>query len=164
MELVSPGLGLIFWMTLSFSIVLFILGKFAWKPILKSLHEREDSIDEALNQANKAREEMKQLKFDNEALLKEAKEERDGILRDARKVRDSIIEESKVKANEEANRIIESAKASIENEKMAAMTDLKNQLAHLSIEIAEKILKEELSEDKKQKEYVQKLIDDVKFN
>jgi len=164
MELVSPGIGLIFWMTLSFGIVLFILAKFAWKPILKSLHEREDTIDQALNEANKAREEMKQLHFDNEALLNEAKEERDGILRDARKIKETIIEDSKIKANEEANRIVESAKESIQNEKMAAMTDLKNQLATLSIEIAEKILKEELSEDKKQKEYVQKLIDDVKFN
>ncbi len=164
MELVSPGIGLIFWMTLSFGIVLFILAKFAWKPILKSLRDREETIDEALNAANKAREEMKELQFSNEALLKEAKEERDGILRDARKVKESIIEDSKTKANEEANRIVESAKESIQNEKMAAMTDLKNQLATLSIEIAEKILKEELSEDKKQKEYVQKLIDDVKFN
>jgi F-type H+-transporting ATPase subunit b len=164
MELISPGLGLIFWMTLSFGIVLFILAKFAWKPILKSLHEREDTIDEALNAANQARDEMKQLKFSNEELLKEAKEERDGILRDARKVKEAIIEDSKAKANEEANRIVENAKESIQNEKMAAMTDLKNQLATLSIEIAEKILKEELSEDKKQKEYVQKLIDDVKFN
>lgn len=164
MELINPGIGLIFWMTLSFGIVLFILAKFAWKPILKSLHEREDTIDQALNEANQAREEMKELKFSNEELLKEAKEERDGILRDARKVKETIIEDSKAKANEEANRIVESAKESIQNEKMAAMTDLKNQLATLSIEIAEKILKEELSEDKKQKEYVQKLIDDVKFN
>lgn len=164
MELVTPGIGLIFWMTLSFGIVLFILAKFAWKPILKSLREREDTIDEALNAANQARDEMKQLKFSNEELLKEAKNERDGILRDARKVKETIIEESKIKANEEANRIVESAKESIQNEKMAAMTDLKNQLATLSIEIAEKILKEELSEDKKQKEYVQKLMDDVKFN
>ena len=164
MELVNPGIGLIFWMTLSFGIVLFILGKFAWKPILKSLHDREETIDEALNAANTAREEMKQLQFNNEKLLKQAKEDRDAILRDARKVKDSIIEESKLKANEEANRIVESAKESIQNEKMAAVTDLKNQLASLSIEIAEKILKEELSEDKKQKEYIQKLIDDVKFN
>lgn len=164
MELVSPGIGLIFWMTLSFGIVLFILKKFAWKPILKSLRDREDTIDEALNTANKTREEMKQLQFSNEALLKQAKEERDGILSDARKIKESIIEESKSKANEEANRIIEGAKESIQNEKMAAITDLKNQLAVLSIEIAEKILKEELSEAKKQKEYVQKLIDDVNFN
>jgi F-type H+-transporting ATPase subunit b len=164
MELVTPGLGLIFWMALSFGIVLFILRKFAWKPILKSLHDREDSIDEALNTANKAREDMKQLKFDNESLLKEAKEERDAILKDAREVRNTIIEDSKEKANDEANRIIESAKESIQNEKMAAITDLKNQIGVLSIEIAEKILKAELSEDIKQKEYVQKLIDEVKIN
>ncbi len=164
MELVSPGIGLIFWMTLSFGIVLFILGKFAWKPILKSLHEREDSIDEALNTANKAREDMKQLKFDNEALLKEAKGERDAILHDARDIKDTIIEESKIKANEEANRIIEAAKEAIQHEKLAAITDLKNQVATLSIEIAEKILKEELSDDKRQEEYVQKLIDEVEIN
>lgn len=164
MELVSPGIGLIFWMTLSFGIVLFILGKFAWKPILKSLHEREDSIDEALNTANKAREDMKQLKFDNEALLKEAKGERDAILHDAREIKDTIIEESKIKANEEANRIVEAAKEAIQHEKLAAITDLKNQVATLSIEIAEKILKEELSEDKRQEEYVQKLIDEVEIN
>jgi F-type H+-transporting ATPase subunit b len=164
MELISPGIGLIFWMTLAFSIVLYVLKKFAWKPIIQSLHEREDSIAEALNMANKAREEMKQLKFDNESLLKQAKEERDAILRDARKIKESIIEDSKTKANKEANRIVENAKKSIQNEKMAAMTDLKNQLATLSIEVAEKILKDELSEDKKQKEYIQKLIKDVKFN
>ena len=164
MDLVTPGIGTIFWMTLGFSIVLFILKKFAWKPILQSLRDREDSIEEALNTANKARDEMKQLKFDNESLLKEAKEERNAILRDARKVKESIIDESKTKANEEANRIIESAKESIQNEKMAALTDLKNQLAILSIEVAEKILRDELSEDKKQKEYIQKLIKDVKFN
>lgn len=164
MELVSPGIGLLFWMTISFGILLFILKKFAWKPILKSLHDRENSIEEALNAANKAHEEMKQLQFDNEELLKQAKEERDGILRDARKIKETIIEDSKIKANEEANRIIESAKETIKNEKLAAITDLKNQLAILSIEIAEKILKEELSEDKKQKEYMQKLIDEVKFN
>ncbi len=164
MELVSPGIGLIFWMTLSFGIVLFILKKFAWKPIMQSLKDREATIDDALNQANKAREEMKQLHFDNEKLLKEAKEERNAILKDARKVRDSVIEESKLKANEEANRIVESAKESIQNEKMAAITDLKNQIASLSIDIAEKILKQELSEDKKQEDYIKKLMDEVNIN
>lgn len=164
MELISPGIGLIFWMTLSFGIVLFILKKFAWKPIMQSLKEREATIDDALNQANKAREEMKQLHFDNEKLLREAKEERNAILKDARKVRDSVIEESKLKANEEANRIVESAKETIQNEKMAAITDLKNQIASLSIDIAEKILKQELSEDKKQKDYIKKLMDEVNIN
>ncbi len=164
MELVSPGIGLIFWTTLSFAILLWILAKFAWKPILKGLKEREISIDEALHAADKAREDMKLLKFSNEQLLKEAKEERNAILRDGRKIRDSIIEESKIKANEEANRIIENAKETIQNEKMAAITDLKNQLASLSIEIAEKILQKELADDAKQKEYINKLIDEVHFN
>ena len=164
MELVSPGIGLIFWMTLAFAILMWILAKFAWKPILKALKEREVTIDLALHAADKAREEMKELKFSNEQLLKEAKEERDAILRDGRKIRDSIIEQSKLKANEEANRIIESAKESIQNEKMAAITDLKNQLASLSIEIAEKILKKELADDTKQKEFINKLIDEVHFN
>ena len=97
MELVQPGLGLIIWMTLSFAILLWLLAKFAWKPIMKGLKEREDSIDEALNAANKAKEEMKELKFSNEQLLKEAKGERDDILRDARNVKESIIEEAREK-------------------------------------------------------------------
>jgi len=164
MELVQPGIGLIFWMTLSFAILLWVLAKFAWKPIIKALHERESTIDDALNAANKAKEEMKELKFSNEQLLKDAKEERDAILRAGRKVRDTIIEKAKNKANEEANRIVESAKERIENEKMAATTDLKNQLASLSIEIAEKILNKELSSDNKQEEFVNELIKDINFN
>ncbi|MCX6273132.1 MAG: F0F1 ATP synthase subunit B [Bacteroidetes bacterium] len=164
MELVNPGIGLIFWMTLSFGAVLFLLGKFAWKPIMKALREREESIDGALHAADKAREEMETLKFSNEQLLREAKEERDLLMRDARKVRETILEEAKEKAREEANRIIEGAKASIEYEKMAAMTDLKNQLAQLSIEIAEKILKEELAKGNKQEEFLKGLLDKVKFN
>ena len=164
MELVQPGIGLIFWMTLSFAILLWVLAKFAWKPIIKALHERESTIDDALNAANKAKEEMKKLKFSNEQLLKDAKEERDAILRAGRKVRDTIIEKAKNKANEEADRIVESAKERIENEKMAATTDLKNQLASLSIEIAEKILNKELSSDNKQEEFVNELIKDINFN
>ena len=164
MEIVSPSLGLIFWMTISFAIVLWILSKYAWKPIMKALGEREDSISDALHAADKAKEEMKKLKFSNEQLLKDAKEERDAILRAGRKVRDTIIEEAKNKANEEADRIVESAKERIENEKMAATTDLKNQLASLSIEIAEKILNKELSSDNKQEEFVNELIKDINFN
>lgn len=164
MELVQPGLGLIFWMTLSFSILLWILAKFAWKPIMKGLKERENTIDEALNAANKAKEEMKELKFSNEQLLKEAKEERDNILRDARHVKENIIEEAKEKANDEANRIVENAKEAIHHEKMAAITEMKNELATLSIEIAEKILKDELSGTDKQKRLIDKLIKDVSDN
>jgi F-type H+-transporting ATPase subunit b len=164
MELVSPGIGLILWMTLSFALLILILRRYAWKPILKSLRDRENTIDEALNQANKAREEMKDLKADNEKLLKEAQEERNVILRDARKVKDEIIEQARVKANEEANNIVENAKERIENEKMAAMTDLKNQIASISIEIAEKILERELSDKNKQEEFMKKLIENAKLN
>ena len=164
MELVNPGIGLIFWMTVAFLAILYILGKFAWKPILKALKERETSIGEALHAADKAREEMKQMQFSNEQLLKDAKNERDAILAQARKIKDSIIEESKVKAHEEANRIMISAKESIENEKMSALTDLKNQIGELALEIARKILIRELSEPKKQEEYIKELIKDVKFN
>ncbi|RLD60747.1 MAG: ATP synthase F0 subunit B [Bacteroidetes bacterium] len=164
MELVQPGIGLIFWMTLSFSALIFILAKFAWKPILKGLKEREDSIDEALNAANKAREDMKALKFSNEELLKEAKEDRDLIMKEARTVKDKIIDEAKEKASIEASKIVETAKESIQFEKMAAITDLKNQLATLSIEIAEKVLKQELSTKDKHEELVKRLISEVKFN
>lgn len=164
MELVQPGIGLIFWMTVAFALLILILSKFAWKPIMKGLKDREQSIDEALNAANKAREEMKELKFSNEQLLKEAKEERDNIMREARKVKESIIESARLKANEEAQRIIENARESIQYEKMAAIHDMKNQLAQLSIEIAEKILKEELALKDKHKELIERLIDEVKFS
>ena len=164
MEIFSPGIGLILWMTLSFSALVFILRRYAWKPILKSLRDREDTIDEALNMANQARDEMKTLKAGNEALLKEAQEERNIILRDARKVKENIIEQARTKANEEADNIVENAKERIQNEKMAAMADLKNQIAFISVEIAEKILERELSEDSKQEDYMKKLIENAKLN
>ncbi len=164
MELVNPGIGLIFWMTLSFLFLVLILGRYAWKPIMKMLHERESKIDEALNQAEKAREEMKHLKFSNEELLKEAKEERDAMLRDARMVREKLIEEARLKASEEANRIVESAKESIHYEKMQALTELKNQIAVLSIEIAEKLIQEQLVKDDKQDQLIEKFLSNINFN
>lgn len=164
MELVSPGIGLIFWMTLSFAILLWILAKYAWKPIMKALNERESTIEESLNAAKLAKLEMEELKFSNEELLKQAKEERDSILRDARKIKDNIIEEAKNKAKDESKKIVELARESINYEKMAAITELKNQIGNLSIEIAEKLLKEELSGTDKQKDFIKKLIDEVSFN
>ncbi|MEI7595298.1 MAG: F0F1 ATP synthase subunit B [Bacteroidota bacterium] len=164
MELVTPGIGLIFWMTLSFSILLFILGKFAWKPILTMLKEREQSIEDALNAAEKAKEEMRNLQTNNEMLLKKTREERDEILKEARKAKDAIVDDAKVKATEEANIIVERARETIMNEKMAAITDLKNQIAQLSVDIAEKIIKEELSDEKKQQAYISKLVSDIKIN
>lgn len=164
MELVSPGLGLIFWMTLAFGTLLYILGRFAWKPILKSLSEREDSIDDALHQADKARQEMVDMKFSNEQLLAEAKEERDALLRQARVIKEKIIEEAREKGNTEANRIIESARETIENDKKAAMVDLRNQIALLSIEIAEKVLQRELDDKEKQNQYAGELIRKTSLN
>lgn len=164
MELVTPGIGLIFWMTLSFAIVLFILAKYAWKPIMSMLHEREKFIEDALSSADRAKQEMANLQSSNEQLLKEAKEERDALLRDARKVRENLIEEAKGKAQLEANKIVEQAKENIQFEKMNAITDLKNQLASLSVDIAERILKDELSNADKQKEVINNLLKDIKFN
>lgn len=164
MELVTPGIGLLFWMTLSFGLLLFILGKYAWKPILKSIHEREDSIETALHSAEKAREDMLLLKADNELLLKQAREERDIMLRDARKMKEDILEEARGKANEQGQRIIESARESIQFEKLAAITELKNQIAIFSIEIAEKVIEQELSDKAKQKQFTEKLIEKIKLS
>jgi len=164
MELVQPGIGLIVWMTLAFLVLMFILGKYAWKPIMKALKEREGSIHEALDAANKARKEMENLRFSNELLLKEAKDERDKILAEARKIKDSIIEESKGKAIEETNRILANARETIQNEKQAVLSELRDQLTGFSLEIARKILKRELSEPVKQEEFVKELLKDIKFN
>jgi len=164
MELVTPGIGLIFWMTLSFLFLLLILKKYAWKPVLKMLKERETKIEESLQQAEKAHEEMKQLKFSNEELLREAKNERDNILRDARVIREKLIEEARTKATEEADRIVESAKESIKYEKLEALTDLKNQIALLSVEIAEKLIQQELTKDDKQNKLIEKFLSDANFN
>ncbi|MDY0015859.1 MAG: F0F1 ATP synthase subunit B, partial [Bacteroidales bacterium] len=154
MELVLPGIGLIFWMTLSFLILVFILGKFAWKPIVNMLKKREDNIMQALEEANKTREEMKLLKADNEILLKEAKNERDAILTEAHKVSQNMYDTAKEKANDEAERIIESTKETIHYEKMKAIAEIKNIIADFSIEIAEKIIVNELKDKQANTQYV----------
>lgn len=164
MELVNPGIGLIFWMVVSFSIVLFILGRYAWRPILYSLKERERSIDEALGSADKAREEIKELKASNEKLLEEARLEQDKILKNARETSDRIIDDSKHKAKEETNRILETAREQIENERSAAMSELIKEIASVSIEIAEKILEKELKSPENQKKHIEELVDKIKFN
>ena len=161
MELVSPGIGLIFWMTLSFGIVLFLLSKYAWPMILGSLKEREEEISNSLEAARQARDEIKNLQASNEELLKLARNEREELLREAKQLKDDLISEAKVQADKEAKQIVENAKAVIEQEKTAALSELKNRVADLSIEIAEKLIKAELSEDKKQKALMQKLISDA---
>jgi F-type H+-transporting ATPase subunit b len=145
MELVTPGLGLLIWNTLTFLVVLFILSKFAWKPIVKAIKEREKTIEDALEAANKAKQEIAFLKAENEKIIQEARIEREKILKEAQQTAHHIVEEAKEKAKREAQRIIESAKASIENDRKALMVEVKNYAATLSIEIAEKILKKSLS-------------------
>lgn len=164
MELIKPEIGLIFWMTISFLCVLFILGKFAWPMILKSLKEREQSIAEALNAAKKAKEEMAALKDDSEILLRQARAERDMMLKEARDAKDAIIAEAKLKAQIEGSKLIAQAQDAINNQKMAAITELKNSVATMSIEIAEKILRLELSKDEKQRSLMQNLMDDINLN
>jgi F-type H+-transporting ATPase subunit b len=164
MQLVTPGIGLIFWMLVSFGLVMFVLAKYAWTPIMKGIHQREDTIEKALESANEAKKEMLQLRAGNEQLLREAKDERDALMRDARKVKEAILEEARVKANEEAARIMENARENIQFEKMAAINDLKNQIAAISIEIAEKLIEKELENKKSQQELTEKLLKEVKFN
>ncbi len=164
MELVKPSIGLIFWMFVSFSIILFLLQKFAWKPILNMIKEREESIENALAAAEKAKEEMKALQSSNERILAEARVERDAMLKDARDIKDKMIADAKGIASKESERLLQSARENIQNEKMAAISELKNQVAVLSIEIAEKILKSELSSDEKQKSLVKNLLQDVNLN
>ncbi len=164
MELVKPSIGLIFWMVVSFSIILFLLKKFAWKPILGMIKEREQSIENALAAAEKAKEEMKSLQSSNERILAEARSERDAMLKEAREIREKMIADSKSIASKEGERLLASARENIQNEKNAAITELKNQVAALSIEIAEKILKSELSSDEKQKTLVNTLLKDVNLN
>jgi F-type H+-transporting ATPase subunit b len=162
--LVEPGVGLIFWTTIVFLLLLFILGKYAWKPILKAIKEREESITNALSSADKALNDMRELKSANEMILTQARTERDAMLKEARETKDSIVAEAKQRAQAEYNRIVASAREQITNEKNAAVADLKNQVAVLSIEIAEKILKSELSNDEKQKALVSNLMKDVNLN
>ncbi|UBM62288.1 F0F1 ATP synthase subunit B [Candidatus Sulfidibacterium hydrothermale] len=164
MQLINPGIGLVFWMTVAFLMVLFILGKFAWPAILKGLKEREQSIQEALDAAKEAQEQMKRLKMDNEKMLKEAMEERDEILAEARKMKDKIISEAKEKAEKEAAGIVENAKEKINNEKTAALREIKSTVAEYSIEIAEKILREELKDKARQKAYIEKLLEETHLN
>ena len=148
------SIGLFVWQTVLFLALLFLLRKYAWKPILSPVEEREDGIKNALDAADNAKKEMEALNADNERILREAKTERDAILKEAREIKDTIIAEAKAQATVEADKVMDSAREQINNEKMAAITELKNQVADLSIDIAEKVLKSELKDADKQKEMV----------
>ena len=162
--LISPGIGVFVWMFLSFGILAFILIKWGWPMILKSLKKREEAIAASLNEAAKAREEMKHLVAHNEELLRQAKMERDEMLRNARMTSEQIIEEARQRATAEADRIVENARENINYEKLKAMHDLKNQIANLSIEIAEKLVKTELSDREKATNFVTRELENAKFN
>ena len=164
MDLILPDYGLLFWTGLVFCLLLFLLAKFAWKPILNAVDAREQKIHEALELAVKTKTEMQLLQAENEKILKEARAQRDAIMNDAKETAVQMIEDAKNKAKLEANKIVESAKASIAMEKAAAIVDLKNQLAGFSLDIAEKIVRGDLSTDSKQKALAEKLADDINMN
>ncbi|MDQ2656282.1 MAG: F0F1 ATP synthase subunit B [Bacteroidota bacterium] len=164
MQLLTPGVGLIIWQTIVFVLLIILLAKLAWKPIINSLKDRERTIQEALDTAEKARHEMAQLKSDNEKLLNEAREERDRILRQAREVAMKLREEAQAEARKTSDKIIEDARAAIHIEKQAALKDVKVQVAMFSLEIAEKLMKKNLSGDKAQKELVETYLNDLKVN
>jgi len=157
------SIGLFFWQTIIFVILIFLLKKFAWSPILKAVNDREQGIKDALDSAEAAKKEMQSLQADNEKIMKEARVERDSLLKEARDLKNSMISQAKDEAKAEAQKIIESANEAILNEKNAAVSDIKKQVASLSIEIAEKLLKEKLSDDNKQMQIVEDLIKDVKL-
>jgi F-type H+-transporting ATPase subunit b len=158
------SIGLFFWQTLLFLVLLFVLRKFAWKPILGAVEEREKSIEDSLALAEKARAEMASLKSDNDRILAEARADRDAILKEARVIKDKMINDAKSEAGAQAEIIITNAKEQIHNEKMAAVTELKNQVAEMSIEIAELVLGKELEDKTKQGELVKAQLDNFKLN
>jgi F-type H+-transporting ATPase subunit b len=164
MELLLPKLGLLTWTLLAFLIVFFILRKFAWPAIIKGLKDRENIITESLATAQKVKEEMSQLKSENEILLAKAREERALMLKEARETKDKVINEAKEQAKVEANKIILDAQAAINTQKMAALTELKNQVGKLVIEVSEKVLRRELGSKEAQETHIKELVDDLKLN
>ena len=164
MQLLTPDLGLLIWTLLAFLIVFFLLKKFAWPAIIKGLNDREANIAGSIATAEKIKLEMAQLKNDNEALLLQAREERATLLKEAKETKDKIINEAKDQAKEAAAKIVADAQASINNQKMAAITELKNQVGNLVIEVSEKILRRELSNKADQENYIKKLSEEIKLN
>ena len=163
MELVTPSIGLIVWQTVAFLLLLFLLAKFAWKPVMQGISERERSIESALDAAEKAKQEMARLTGENEQLLKDARAERDLILKEAKMLKDQIVAEAKTQAQTEGAKMIEKAKQEIDNQKAAALAEVKGQVASLSIEIAEKVLRHQLEDQNKQNALVNDLLKEVEI-
>jgi len=164
MELLTPSIGNIFWTAVVFLLLVVLLKAFAWKPILAAVKEREDNIQDALNQAKLAKKEMETLKADNERIMREAKIERDAILKEAREIKERIVAEAKDAAKSEGDKLIEAAKQTITAEKNAAMADIKNQIGALSVNIAESILKQKLDNSEAQNELVQNYLNKSNLN
>ncbi|MDQ7916572.1 F0F1 ATP synthase subunit B [Mesonia sp. MT50] len=164
MDLIKPEIGLFFWQTIVFLVLLFLMAKFAWKPILNSIRQREDSINDALASAESARLEMTNLKANNEKLLKEAREERDGMIKEARQIKEKMIADASDDAQVKANQMISAAQDAIKMEKQAALNEIKTQVATLSIEIAEKVVSKELTSKEDHMKLVASMLDDVKLN
>ena len=164
MQLVTPDIGLLFWMLVSFLIVFFILKKFAWKLILNMLYEREQSIEQALKSAEKARDEIEKMQANNERILNEARTEREKIFREAQEMKEKIVGEAREQAFKEKDKIMNDARISIEAEKNLAIREIRNTAAELSVLIAEKLLRRELSNDQKQKELVEQMIREMPVN
>jgi F-type H+-transporting ATPase subunit b len=164
MKIVTPELGLIFWQLIIFLLVLFLLAKFAWKPILVALRDREDSIDNALRMAEQAKLEMQSLKAGNEKLLADARHERDQMLKEGQNIANQIVEKAKTDATEEANRIAQQAREAIQQEKNQALAEVRNTAAQLSVDIAERLLRRELADPAAQQQLVTEYLKDVKLN
>lgn len=158
------SLGLFVWQTLLFILLILLLKKYAWKPILNAVNDREEGIKNALAEADKARQEMQNINADNERILKEARNERDTMLKEARDIKNNLIEDAKEEAKTQANKLMEQAKSAIQSEKLAAISDIKNQVAELSMNIAEKVVKDELSNKDKQLKLVEQMLKDAKLN
>jgi F-type H+-transporting ATPase subunit b len=161
MNLITPEFGLLFWQTITFLFLLLLLSRFAWKPIMSSLREREETIEGALRSAELARQEMAKLRADNERLLDEARAERDAMMRKAQQTADTIVEEAKNKAAAESNRIVESARAAIQSERQAAIDDIRRQVATLSVEVAEKVIRRQLKDEPQQRQLVDQFVKDI---
>ncbi|QOR75093.1 MAG: F0F1 ATP synthase subunit B [Thermoflavifilum sp.] len=164
MSLLHPDFGLIFWTLVVFLITLFILRKYAWKPILQMLDQREKMIADSIAAAEKVKAEMSQMKLEHEQILAEAKAERSRILREAKQMKEQIIEQAREQAKEEARKIMEEAREAVERQKMAAITDIKNQLGLMAVELSERILRRALADPEKQEAYIKQLVEEVKLN
>ena len=161
---IRPSFGLLFWTSIIFLLFWFIIGKYAFGPIKDALKKREEDIQDALDEAKKAKEEMAALHAKNEELLKEAQAERAAIMKEAKATKDAIINEAKTKAKEEAQRIVTTAKQEIENQKKAALTEVKNEVGQMALSIAEKVIRKELQGNTNQESFVNKLVDEIKLN